>query len=47
MPARIAANTIDVPRSGWIMTRNSGGPTSKQAPRIVRSESSLWWFRAR
>ncbi len=47
MPARIAAKTSDVPRSGWSITRTNGGPTSRQAPRIARSESSLAWRLAR
>ena len=41
VPARIDARTSDVPRSGWSITRASGGPISRQAPRMEPSESSL------
>ena len=47
MPARIPAKTSEVPRSGWSMTSANGGPTSTQAPRIARSESSFAWRLAR
>ena len=46
-PARIAPKTSDVPRSGWSITRMSGGPTSRQAPRIEPSESRRPWRAAR
>jgi hypothetical protein len=41
IPARIAAKTRDVPRSGCSITSASGGPTRRHAPRIVEKESSL------
>ena len=47
IPTRIPANTSDVPRSGWSMTRASGGTTRRQAPRIEPSESRRPWRVAR
>ena len=41
IPPRIAKKTRDVPRSGWSMTRTSGGAITRHAPRIEVSESSL------
>ena len=43
IPARIAARTSDVPRSGWSRTRSHAGTIRAQAPRIVQIESSDFW----
>ena len=41
-PSTMAPNTSDVPRSGWMSTSASSGPTTRPAPRNVRKLAMSW-----